>query len=384
MFRSLLKKYLAGKTSPEETGTIEKWYASADNTPVQQPDDLDSVREHIYRKTIAELKQTARIVPFYKTLLFRSAAAACVLLLAGAGAWFMSHPNKAESNQIMAVNKDIPVKVDIPSPTSVHAVLTLADGTEIRLDSAANGSLAVQTSAQIVKDTEGFITYKPLRGKNAKTEFNVLSVPRGSRIISLTLSDGSLVVLNAESSIRYPVVFNGNSREVSIEGEVYFSVSRNESLPFLVKHNDVTIKVLGTEFNVNSYADEKNIAVTLLEGAVQVSQGSSLKLLKPGQQANLGNNNEISIENNVDVDEVVAWKSGRFQFGEKADIASIMRQISRWYDVEVEFKGKINEQFWGSMRRTANVSQVLEMLEETGRVKFKIDHKKIIVMPTTK
>lgn len=379
--RTILKKYLQGNASPEETATIEKWYAKAGENPVQQPNDLVNIKDQLYRKIQSELNSIPESIPFYKSGVFRMLAAACILLLAGIFTWYLLSPGKQAKSQIAATKEKIPEVVDIPSPASVYAVLTLADGRKIRLDTAANGSLAIQISAEVIKNEDGHISYKAGSSANIHPEYNILTVPRGSRIISLKLSDGSLVVLNAESSIRYPTVFAGNRREVSVSGEAYFSITKNAAMPFFVNHNGVSIKVLGTQFNVNSYDDEDYISVTLLEGAVHVSQGALSQSLKPGQQARMNSRDGITIDNHVDLEEVMAWKNGRFQFGEKADITSIMRQISRWYNIDIEYRGAINQQFWGSMWRSANVSQVLEMLEETGRVKFKMEEKKIIVMP---
>ena len=379
--RTALKKYLQGNASPEESATIEKWYAKADENPVQKPDDLVIVKEQIFRKIQSELNSIPESIPFYKSGVFRMLAAACILLLAGIFSWYLLTRSDQATPQIATIKEKIPVVADISSPASVYAVLTLADGRKIRLDSAAIGSLAIQMSAEVIKNEDGQISYKAGGAANIQPEYNILTVPRGSMIISLKMSDGSIVVLNAESSIRYPTVFTGNRREVFISGEAYFSITKNAAMPFFVNHKGVSVKVLGTQFNVNSYDDEDNISVTLLEGAVQVSQGALSQSLKPGQQARMDSLNGIIIDNHVDLEEVMAWKDGRFQFGEKADITSIMRQISRWYNVDIEYRGVINQQFWGSMRRSANVSQVLEMLEETGRVKFKMEEKKIIVMP---
>lgn len=379
--KELLDRYLSGKATPEEAATIEKWYAEADKTPIRQAADVSAVKENIYQKINAELNDTHKTIPLYKKEWFVRVAAACILLIAGISSWYVQNTKQISRKAIVtSAPKPVPGD-DVPSPSSVYAELVLADGRKIRLDSARNGSIATQRSAEIVKRAEGWIAYTPAASINAATEFNTLTVPRGSRIISLEMADGTIAVLNAASSITYPTAFTGNSRKVTITGEVYFEVAKNESKPFYVEHEDVSIKVLGTHFNVNSYADEKTIAVTLLEGAVSVTHGSTVKTIVPGQQANTNQQGGIVVDGDVDMEEVMAWKNGRFQFGEKAGLRSIMRQLSRWYDVDVEYRGEADPQFWGSMTRSVNVSEVLEMLEETGRVKFKIEGKKIFVMP---
>lgn len=379
--KELLDRYLSNKATPEEAATIEKWYAEADKTPFEQPEDISAVKEHIYQKINSQLNDTHKTIPLYKKGWFVRVAAACILLTAGISTWYARDTKQINKKVIVASTpKPVPAN-DIASPSSVYAELVLADGRKIRLDSARNGAIATQKSAEIIKRAEGRIAYTPAASLNAVTEFNTLTVPRGSRIISLELADGTIAVLNAASSITYPTAFTGTSRKVTITGEVYFEVAKNESKPFYVAHENVSIKVLGTHFNVNSYADEKTIAVTLLEGAVSVKLGSAVKTIVPGQQANMNEQGEITVDGHVDMEEVMAWKNGRFQFGEKAGLRSIMRQLSRWYDVDVEFLGESDPQFWGSMTRSVNVSQVLDMLEETGRVKFKIEGKKIIVTP---
>jgi len=153
-------------------------------------------------------------------------------------------------------------------------------------------------------------------------------------------------------------------------------------MPFLVQHNDATVKVLGTHFNVNTYEDESTEQITLLEGSVRVTQGTISGLLKPGQQARINNdgNSGIKILNDVDMNGVMAWKDGKFMFDKNTDIYTIMRQVSRWYNVDVEYQGKINQHFWGAISKNVNVSQVLKILEAAGGIKFRVEHNKIIVM----
>ena len=243
------------------------------------------------------------------------------------------------------------------------------------LDSASNGSLATEGNTRIEKLSDGQIVYT---GKETgEMEYNTLTVPRGSKIASITLSDGTKVWLNSSSSLTYPVAFAGNERDVKISGEAYFEVAHNAAKPFKVIKGETLITVLGTHFNVNAYEDESSIKVTLLQGAVKVDRGTLTKLLKPGQQAQVSS--DIKINNEVNVDEVMAWKNGEFQFGEAADIHSIMREIARWYDVDIEYKGDISGHIGGTISRDENVSQVLSMLEMTGAVKFLIEGKKIVV-----
>ena len=200
--------------------------------------------------------------------------------------------------------------------------------------------------------------------------------PRGSKVVTIRLSDGTEVWLNSESSLRYPASFRGAERKVEITGEAYFEVAHNTT-PFMVKKDAMEIKVLGTHFNINTYEDEGIMKVTLLEGSIQISISNHQNLLKPGQQAQI--KDDIKLINGVDIEEVMAWKNGKFQFGEKADLNLIMRKIARWYDVDVEYEGgTINQRFGGEMPMNSNLSQVLEILRTSG-VNFTIDGKKVIV-----
>lgn len=436
----LLRKYLKGEASPGEAALVEKWYASsteekgaseADSEPgdpapdqgqgLGLPADLSSLREAIYLPILSEMEKWARIRPLYKRPFFRLAAASVVLILAGATTWFLHSSGSRPLAAHSAIKKEkVPVQVpgDLPSPNSIHAVLTLASGQQILLDSARNGSLAVQGTTRVTKNNNGQISYLGETGSGGKTvgatsneravpvQYNTITVPRGSKILQLQLADGSYAALNAASSITYPTAFTGGDRTVSVTGEVYFEITKNAASPFYVKHNDITIKVLGTHFNVNTYTDEKNAKITLMEGSVDVSKGRSSRILRPGQQAtvnnsgannsgadNSGANNSglnkagsdndgnIRVTSDVDMEQVIAWKNGRFHFEDKTDIGTIMRQLSRWYDVEIEYRGEVKQYFWGSISRDVNVSEVLQMLQRTGGVKFKLEGKKVIVMP---
>lgn len=302
------------------------------------------------------------------------AAAAAVLIVVFMGPHFSSNENPSAA----ALQ---PTAQDIAPPSGSRAILTLADGTHIELDSTATGTIAMQDGVNIVKRPNGAIAYTGNAGK--AVGYNTFSVPRGSKPLSIVLSDGSQVWLNVGSSLRYPTAFTGNERRVTITGEAYFEVAHNATMPFRVQHNDVTVSVLGTHFNVNTYQDETAERITLLEGSVLVSKKNASKLLQPGQQASISRDeiSDIKVSSGVSLDEVMAWKDGKFLFGESMDIGTIMRQISRWYDVDIEYKGEVNQHFLGAISKEANLSQVLRILEATGGVKFSMQGNKIVVMP---
>lgn len=280
----------------------------------------------------------------------------------------------------MAVSKKVAPDVTAdPQPGGNKAQLTLADGSIILLDGTANGLLAEQGTAKIIKKADGQLLYDVTGAPTTDILYNTLSTPRGGQY-NITLPDGSKVWLNSASTIIYPTSFNGKERKVEILGEAYFEVAKDATKPFRVKMNEMEVEVLGTHFNINGYQDESFVRTTLLEGKVKVRSGAVENLLNPGQQAQLGKNGNIKLLKNVNVEEVMAWKDGNFQF-EDADIYSVMRQLARWYDLEVAYSGRLTKHFVGSISRDVNLSQVLTMLQQTGEVKFSREGKKIIVSP---
>lgn len=313
------------------------------------------------------------------------AAALLVILFSGGFYYFILSNNKGTPAPLVVQNV---VPANDVAPGGTKALLTLDDGSVIVLDTAGNGMLGQQGEAAITKLDNGLVAYQAESNQIAKGEekifYNTISTPRGGEY-QVTLSDGTQVWLNAASSIRFPTAFRGIDRQVQITGEVYFEVAHNKTQPFRVAAGKSTIEVLGTHFNVNAYEDEMQVRTSLLEGAVKVYPADDLdhqqvKILKPGQQARMNKNGRrISVVNDFDTEEVIAWKNGLFVF-KSEDLRSIMRQIARWYDVDVQYKGNGDLQFTGQITRDNNVSKVLQMLELTGEVKFKVQNKQVIVM----
>ena len=338
-----------------------------DNEPDWDTKFAAMMEEAGTERSVVAMTKSNRANWFYRI------SAAIIISAVAVGGYFILF--RSEKKQPVTISAQI-VKKDIPAPASSNAILTLSNGKTILLDSASNGSLAVQGNIDVVKSADGQIVYN---GKaNGEMQYNILTVPKGSKVAGITLADGTKLWLNAGSSVKYPVAFSGNERKVEITGEAYFEVAHNAAIPFKVQKDSMQVTVLGTHFNVNAYEDETDIKVTLLEGAVKINKGKAVGLLKPGQQASIGRG--IKTFNEVDTDEAVAWINGKFQFGEAADITSVMKQISRWYNVDIEYKGTVAGHIGGTISRTENVSQVLKMLEMTGVVTFKMNDKKIVVM----
>ena len=307
--------------------------------------------------------------------LVRLAAAAAVLLLVAAGTYWLLIQNRTNSD---ANKGSLAYKNDL-APGTNKALLTLANGNKIILDSAANGLLAHQGNTKIEKLTNGELAYRP-GGIGEKGIFNTLSTPRGGQY-RLVLPDGSRVWLNAASSIRYPTAFTGSERVVELSGEAYFEIAANPAMPFRVGSGATEIQVLGTHFDVQAYPEEEGLSTTLLQGSVQVVNAGHRALLVPGQQAITRAGTIIEIRKEADTAQAVAWKNGYFQFTD-APIETIMRQISRWYDVDIEYLGDVRSlQFGAVVSRRAHVSEVLHFLELTGVVHFQIEGRKITVLP---
>ncbi|HRO45241.1 FecR domain-containing protein [Agriterribacter sp.] len=383
----LFNRYRTGTCSPEEKKELSLLCLLPENQKI-----LEKLLETTWEQTPLENDMPARKgasilqnildssaregMPVKKIEWRRWVAAAAVIMTAGLGSYFfLFHKKNIPGETVLAVTPN-----DVKPPKTSKAVITLSDGSVLYLDSAGKGQLAIQGNVKLVKLANGQIAYETADGSTTpEPQYNTLSNPRGSNIIDIKLSDGSHVWLNAGSTIQYPVVFTGNERKVSITGEAYFEVTRNPAKPFKVANNKMEVTVLGTHFNVNAYDDEPNVKVTLLEGAVKIKHSGFTKVLQPGQQARI--TNEILVTDNIDIEEVMAWKTGKFVFGEKADIATVMRQVARWYNVDIEYRGKITSHFGGTISRQVNISEIINVLEATGHLKCSIEGRKIIVSP---
>jgi len=301
-------------------------------------------------------------------------AAAAVLVFIVCGLWFIVGRNRSGKPSVAVAPK---AKQDI-APGGDKAILTLADGTKVVLDTADNGAITKQGNVTVIK-LNGQLAYNKQGSAATEVLYNTITTPRGGQY-QLVLADGSKVWLNAASSIRFPAAFTGNERRVEITGEAYFEVAHDAAKPFHVKVNDMEVQVLGTHFNINAYEDEPSLKVTLLEGRVNVRKGSEAKLLEPGQQAVIAAGaSVIAVEKDVDMDHVVSWKNGLFDF-DNDPLPVVMRQLARWYDATVVYTGAVPEgHYTGAIRRQARLSEVLKMLELAGGVQFSIEGKRIVV-----
>lgn len=367
---ALLNKYRSGTLTEQEEMEFFSWYETVSAEEFHQqlqaasgpvlyeeasPAFLEQLRRRLQEQDRAKVRRMRVWWP---------AAAAAVL---AAILVFTLRPGTPK--------KELAGKADV-APGHSGAMLTLADGKQITLDSMGNGILANQNGTTVIMQNGG-LSYDA--GKASGIAYNTVSTPR-ARQFRLTLPDGSQVWLNAASAIRYPTAFTGNERKVEVKGEAYFEVAKDAAKPFLVQiNNQATLEVLGTHFNINAYDDETNIRATLLEGSVKISLRTEAAILQPGQQAEVNSN--IKINNQVNTAQVVAWKEGTFNF-DQLGIAEVMRQLSRWYNIEVVYEGAIpTRKFYGEIGRNLSLSQVLEGLKASG-VNFRIEAgNRLVVLP---
>ncbi len=306
----------------------------------------------------------------------RLIAAVVIFLFAGASYWYLQKRNNQKTdNKENLVIAAQPVKV---LPGEKRALLKMADGRTIPLDSLANGTITQQGSTHI-SAYNGLLRYDVIASSDGGSPpvYHVLSTPNGGQY-QLVLPDGSKVWLNAASTLRFPVMFTGSHRDVELTGEAYFEVVKNIKRPFRVTVGQMRVNVLGTHFNVDAYTEESDIKTSLIEGSVNVTSNKLTRVLKPGQQAVLDKKEEQVSVTTADIEEVMAWKNGFFQF-EGAEIATIMRQLGRWYDLEIVYEGRIPvRRFEGKISRREQLSDVLQILELSD-IRFSVDGKRIIV-----
>lgn len=348
-------------------------YFRRNDVPELTVAELDQESEFMYR----ELMKGARppIISIQRSFYPWISAAAAVLLIVGIALFYFNSPKPEQHHlQAKAASKEA-----VPGRTA--ATLILAGGQHIELLNVSDGKIADQSGVEIFKAAENKLVYKASNTSLKSTQINTVLTTNGEQY-SVDLPDGTKVWLNAASSLKFPTTFASfANRTVELTGEAYFEVAKDKHHPFIVKTDKQEIKVLGTHFNVSSYADEKLTKTTLLEGSVKVvsrENASSMATLKPGQQA------ELSVKTlkvkEVDLSESMAWKNGDFNFENEA-FSSILNQVSRWYNVEIIDNGNHDGlKLSGMVSRSKSLSTVLKSLEATAKVKFNIEGSKVTVI----
>jgi len=391
-YLELAEKWLNGTITPEEEKEFAAWYNAGQDETVFLPPVFAPGREALRERILRNIEQRRETKVIRRPRYWRMAAAAAVILLIVAGIWLWYNGRTTRTSQPLAVKSN---SMKDRAPGGYKARLTLANGAIILLDSSRNGNLTREGNTDIKKQG-GQLIYDTLASASQADRalaFNTLTTPRGGQY-QLVLPDGSKVWLNAVSSLRYPTAFTGNERRVQLTGEAYFEIksiprSGGGKIPFIVEVNTssgagtrgMEVEVLGTGFNVTAYNDETMIRTTLLEGSVKIRKGDNTGLLRPGQQAGVTAHGDIKIFDDADLEATVAWKNGYFKFDD-ANIAEIMRQAARWYDMDVGYdKSIMDESFSGTLPRSEYLSSLLKILELTKTVKFTIEGRKVMVEP---
>lgn len=369
----LMFKSLSKTLSPEEEKQLEAWkdLQPENRALFNELTDPERLRSELQQLAAVESAIEKKLgwkkedIPrgrMKKIYAGWSWAAAILLLLLSAGAYMWIKPAGQPQEEVI-------------HPGISKAVLTLANGSTVTLDSAGNQVIAQGVAS--IRQQGGQLTYE-IKKTGEEAGFNKLSTPRGGQF-KLQLPDGSTAWLNAASSIRYPVAFSGKERHVEVTGEVYLDVAPNEAMPFKVTVNkDLDINVLGTQFNINAYPDQPFVSTTLLQGRVSVSRNGQRALLLPGEQAITGS--DIRVEKNIDTDKIVAWKNGMFNF-EDVSLQEAMKEIERWYDIKVIYENGISDiPFSGKISRDNSLDDLLNVLAGT-KLKFRLEPgRKLIIM----
>lgn len=358
-WRTIIESYPEKEAAIKEARRILKSVAFKEEFPPKEVVD-----EHLTR-TLKKIEKhdRGRVVALHNRW-----AAAAVVILVSISVFYLIKP-KSHGDRLQVVQQNDPHDI---SPGGNRAVLVLADGSQVLLDSIANGMITQQGGVKVIKLKSGELAYDFSGGDAQSVSYNSIRTPRGGQY-QITLADGSRVWLNSMSSIRFPTSFHGNERIVEITGEAYFEVAKDASRPFHVKAENLDVEVLGTHFNISAYSDDESLKTTLLEGSVKVSNGNANVTLKPGQQVGaLSKGGGLGKVKTADLAEVMAWKNHEFLFNETG-LGDALRELSRWYDFEPVVEGNISPTYlYGSISRDKKLSEVLKIMEATG-LQFRIE-----------
>ncbi|NMN36181.1 DUF4974 domain-containing protein [Pedobacter riviphilus] len=371
--QSLLEKYLKGNCTPNEIVLLESWYlakSKQDKLPIEEK-ELLLYKELIWQNIQPNIDVIEKpATNHYRFWIGISVAASITFALFIGGYYLIRYQSKERASAQL--------KQDI-LPGTNKAILVLSNGKQISLASVQAGVIAQEGSITVKKQGTNILSYKQLSSGNIgkSLAYNTISTPNGGQWPVIELPDGTRAFLDAASSISFPVSFS-KERKVAITGQVYFEVVHDSKKPFRVTVKGITIEDLGTSFNINAYDNESAIKTTLIEGSVSVAKRNQTLIIKPGEQALASAGNENILAKQVDVDEIIAWKNGLFQFNH-TNIDVVMRQIARWYDVEIVYKEDVSDiSFTGSLSRNLKLSKSLQILSITG-LHFKIEGEKIII-----
>ncbi|HEY0676661.1 MAG TPA: FecR domain-containing protein [Chitinophagaceae bacterium] len=388
---ALIAKYLKGELSPEEQIQLDTWIETSEEnrklfSELTNPTQVTSLLNEFYsynaRKRAAYRQVEQRIFPQKKIfgiisvkLLTRSAVAAAVLGVVATGIYFTGKLMGA-----LSLSSDKQQAAAILPGDGNPVMLTLSDGSKIPIDSLAAGVLANQGNTKILRQANGQLVYQSQKGANDIVSTNVVETPKG-KLQEIVLPDGSSVWINALSRLEFPTAFNGKERIVALSGEAFFNVTNDKLRPFIIKINGVDVEVTGTQFNISAYSNEAIIRSTLIEGGIRILKDKVVNELLPGEQLQLNmRSGKIDLVKNADLDGVMSWKNGVFYLN-NLDVASLMQQAERWYDIEVDYPAGVPDvRLFGEIDRNTSLLELLEVLTETG-IRTRLRGKTLLIFP---
>lgn len=373
----LFEKFLSGSATPEEVDMIMSFrdkFEISDQNPGEQQGQYKEIEDRLLEKLKFSIGPRRTFISY----LIKWSPAAAALVLVALGAFFFKAGHKEKAKKLYTFN----TKKSVITPGSNKAMLTLANGKKIILNEAVPGTIIKQGNIIVKKQKDGLLQYSVSETGNDKhqsIEYNTLSTPKGGQY-QIILPDSTKVWLNSSSSLKFPTAFVGAQRIVELTGEGYFEVTKNKHMPFKVRFNKEEVEVLGTHFNIMAYNDEEESRTTLFEGSVKFTKADRNIILVPGQQAVSANNGNAFNIQHADFEKVLAWKNGFFSF-RNANIHQIMRQIARWYDVDVIYQGNLEDKMYGGrISKSKNITEILDNLELTGTIHFNVEGRRVTVM----
>lgn len=386
-FQVLLEQYVTNMIDKEDRNELisllsDPHYRSVLEKVMEEEWNLGKYEEpgdeqigRLIEENVMEKIRSGTVVPITRRPLIwmRNAAAVAIVMIVISGLYYITAYN-ADKEAIRVTTTESSSNEVRPGVNK--AVLTLSNNQRIMLDSSAKGTVANEGGTSL-ENLAGLLSYKTV-GKTTEVIYNTINTPKGGQY-QVRLSDGTSVWLNAASSMRFPATFPGNERMVELTGEAYFEVAHDPKKPFRVLVDGMRVEVLGTHFNINAYKDEGLSKATLVQGKIRISKGESSAILNPGQQAQINAANELSVVKDADTNEALAWKNGYFQF-KNAEIETVMRQLARWYDVDIVYEGSIPKgQIKGEIPRSTTADKVIQILEASG-VHTKLEGRKITIL----
>ncbi|SMC62256.1 FecR family protein [Pedobacter nyackensis] len=375
----LIAAYLEGRCTPEEKGLIEGHFIRYLDNSSYRPSvsQLETSFKRTYNNIVEEIKKEPVKQQTTKRLYLKWIGyAAAVFFTIGLSTFLSIH---FKGNTLNQSAKQVSVEPPI-GPGQERATLTLSNGKEIVLDRRSKGEVLADQGLEIIKGNDGQLVYKVIDGQVSAIGENTLSTNKGETY-AVVLLDGTKVWLNASSSLTYNTAFfKEGKRSVKLKGEGYFEVAKDKHRPFIVEVNQTVVKVFGTHFNIHAYEDESVMKATLLEGSIGMSKGTESSLLSPGEEASVRKNStKITVKKSINLSEAIAWKNGYFQF-DNADVQSVMRQLARWYDINVVYQGEIpTVKFKGKIQRNLDLSYILEYLKND--IHYERNGNTIIIKP---